>query len=476
MHDRAHSPDDPTTRWPSLSSADMRLRADSASNPSPDTARIGHPLQHPQHLAWRRLVLLIAAIAMMASMACVLSVERGIRYVDVTEEAGLIAILGSDFGEPYYTHYSSVDGGLTWTLESNEPQTYGEFNLVVDTPRGRYTLEDPDIVRTGSGNERLAVYSSAYLQQPGNRWFQGNDTAHFSNFISTERVLASEPLSIAHDPTTGNVVVAMGLQGVVVGTPDEQWQRAAVGPYTPTDFSFTGKSMRLLFNLPFWLASIALTLSMLGLSLFFSQLNRRRLRICLWTFVSTLIGASALLFLSIRFDQVPYFLPYVSLFFVAFAVILIILAVILTALKPSTAVSRSITAAFLGVLCLGLASGAIVAFSIPDGNLITVVVSPVVYVLVGLLLVVSGEDLVGYGTISRFLAAANGLVFFSFMIWLHTGIQTWIAVAMAVTLTAGAAFIYTVYLRSKNRPDDQLFVDNRPELVLHADSAPPHSE
>ena len=213
MRDGAHNPGDLTTRRPSLSSADMRLRADSASNPSPDTTRIGHPLKHPQHLAWRRLVLLVAAIAMMASMACVFSVEREIRYVDVTEEAGLIAILESDFSGPYYTqHYSSVDGGLTWTLESNEPQTYGEFNLVVDTPQGRYTLEGPDIVRTGSGNERLAVYSSAYLQQPGNRWVQWEDMAHFPSSLTSVRVLASEPLSIAHDPSTGNVVVAMGYR------------------------------------------------------------------------------------------------------------------------------------------------------------------------------------------------------------------------------------------------------------------------
>ena len=234
--------------------------------------------------------------------------------------------------------------------------------------------------------------------------------------------------------------------------------------------------MRLLFNLPFWLASFALTLSMLGLSLFFSQLSKRRLRICLWTFVSTLIGASALLFLGIRFNQSLYSLTNVVLLFVASVVILIVLAVMLTALKPSTAVSRSITAAFLGVPSVGLATGAIAAFSITGGNWLVALVSPVVYVLVALLLVVSGEDLVGYGTISRFLVAANGLVFLSFMIWLHTGIPTWIAVAMAVTLTAGAAFIYTVYLRSKNRPDDQLFVDKRTDLVLRADSAPPHSE
>ena len=172
----------------------------------------------------------------MASMACVFFVEEGIQDVEVKEDAGLIAILESDFSESYYTqHYSSVDGGFTWALESNEPETNDELNRDVHTPRGQYVLEGSDIVRVGLKNERVTVYSSAYLQQPGNRWIQGNDTAHFSDFLS-ERVLASEPLSIAHDPTTGNVVVAMGLQGAVVGTPDEQWQPTAVGPYTPHGF------------------------------------------------------------------------------------------------------------------------------------------------------------------------------------------------------------------------------------------------
>ena len=401
-------------------------------------------------------------------MACVVFVEKGIQDVEVTEDAGLVATGESDYIFP--NDYSSVDGGFTWTLLSNEPDTHGELNRDVRTPRGQYVLEGSDIVRVGLGGERVTVYSSAFLQQPGNIWVQENDTAHFSDLFSTELVLASEPLSIAYDPTTSNVVVAMGLQGVVVGTPEEQWRPAAVGPYTPTDFSFTGKSMRLLFNLPFWLASTSLTLSMLSLSLFLSQLRKNRLRICLGTFVSTLIGASALLFLGIRFNT------NVVLLFVVFVVVLIILAVMLIALKPSSALSRSLTAALLGVPSVGLATGAIAAFSIEGGFLLVAIVSPVVYVLVALLLLVSGQDLVGYGTISRFLVATNGLVFLSFMVWLHSGIQTWIPFVLAVALTAGAAILYTAYLRSRNRPDDDPFIGGTPRPILRTTPPLPHSE
>lgn len=413
------------------------------------------------HRVYDPWVLLIAAIAVIASVGCGGPIPYiGTEHVEVTEEAGLIAF--EDFeGDWYYV--SSPDGGLTWTSEFTEWETYLEPNLDVYTPRGQYILEGPDIVRVGPENERVTVYSTAYLQQPGNMWFQNEDTAQFGH-----RVLASEPRSIAHDPATGNVVAAMGLQGVVVGTPDEQWQRASVGPYTPTDFSFASKSTRLLFNLPFWLASIALTLSMLGLSLFFSQLSERRTRISLRIFISTLIGASILIFLAIQLNgQFPYFSLFVVLFLVASPVILVIVAMILTGTEPSSALSRLITAALLGVPCLGLAVGAIVLFSLTGGSLIAVsllavIASLVVYVLVGLMLLVSGQDLVGYGTIPRFFAATNGLVLLTFMVWLHTGIQTWIAVALAVTLTAGAAIIYSVWLRSKNRPDDDQPIDRMP--------------
>ncbi len=432
----------------------------------------GHQRQHAHYRpSWPKWVLLVATIALMASMACDVSVEEGIKYVEFSEEAGLIAadqiysdsIQAGLYGELFF---ASPDGGLTWTSGRGQPEATGEFNLVVDTARGRYTLEGSDIVRTNLSNERVTVYSSTHLQQPGNMWFQWEDTAKLG-----DRAPALEPLSIAHDPTTGNVVATMGIQGVVVGTPDEQWRRVAVGPYTPTDFSFASKSMKLLTHLPFWLASIALTLSMLALSLVSSQLSKRRLLIFLLTLISSLLGISLLILMAIRVQSFS-----VSAFWIllAFVGTLIILAVMQTALKPSSNLPRLIAAALLWVPCVGLATVTILASSEPGGVLGVIIFSPIVYVLVGLMLLVSGQDLVGYGTISRFLVATNGLVLLSFMVWLHSGIETWAVTVLAVTLAAGAAFIYTAYLRSRNRPDDDPFVDGGPKLVLRTDSAPSH--
>lgn len=469
MRDALQDPFDTATKRENLPSID------SATCPSSDTAPIGRSRQHAHHRpSWPKWVMLVATIAVVASMGCIVSREKGIQYVEVTEEMELLVISEEiQFGSPIHpASYSSPDSGLTWTLEANEPETIPEFNLDVATPRGHYVLEGTEVVLIGPENERLTTYSSAYLQQPGNMWVQQEETTGFGS----NRVLASEPLSIAHDPTTGNVIAAMGLQGVIVGTPDGQWQRVAVGPYTPTDFSFVSKSEKFLTYLPFWLASIALTLSMLALSLFFSQLSKRRLRISLLTFISSLIGISMLILVATGFIEIPYLFSYVLLFLLVFPVTLVILAVILTALKSSSALSRSITGALLGVPSVGLASGAILASGEPGGGLVIIIFCPIVYVLVGLLLLVSGQDLVGYGTVSRFLIATNGLVLLSFMVWLHSGIQTWVAVVVAVTLTAAATIVYTAYLRSRNKPDDDPFIDSRPGLTLRSDSAPPLSE
>ncbi len=50
-----------------------------------------------------------------------------------------------------------------------------------------------------------------------------------------------------YDDQSGNLIVAMGLQGVVVVAPDGTSTRVAVGRYSPTDFSFRSKA-RTLFD------------------------------------------------------------------------------------------------------------------------------------------------------------------------------------------------------------------------------------
>ena len=82
----------------------------------------------------------------------------------------------------------------------------------------------------------LLSFSAAYLQESGNRWFQEIEGRQFG-----KRGISSGPTSVIFDPRSGNVVAALGTQGVVVGTSDGRWIPAAVDSYAPTDFSLSRK-------------------------------------------------------------------------------------------------------------------------------------------------------------------------------------------------------------------------------------------
>ena len=70
---------------------------------------------------------------------------------------------------------------------------------------------------------------------------------------------------MAYDPITGNVIVAMGVQGVVVGTADGRWTPTAVGIYAPADFSSRARVGTLLSRWPIGIACFCISLAILAL-------------------------------------------------------------------------------------------------------------------------------------------------------------------------------------------------------------------
>ena len=187
-----------------------------------------------------RAALLVASLASLASVASSPSeTELGITYVGLDEDGALV------------TH-GSPDSLLNVGEQS------------VETPRGIYSIEGSDVVRTIGGRREVA-YSAAYLRERGNINVQSHDTRHFA-----PRQVTTRPYSIAYDRRTGNVVVAMGLQGIVVGTSDGRWTREAVGTYTPTDFSIVRKLL-LLWDWELWLLAGSVALSFTALALALSE-------------------------------------------------------------------------------------------------------------------------------------------------------------------------------------------------------------
>ena len=191
-----------------------------------------------------RLALLTMAVAAVATVASSppRSVE-GITNVQADEDG--TARASTDFG---YTTYESADGGLTWA-QGGEDIPSSEQSTRVRTPSGDYyAIVGTDIVRTGGGG-REVVYSAAYLSEGPNAWLHIRETREHGY-----RELTFAPRAIAYDDASGNVIAAMGMQGVVVIAPDGAWRAVAVGPFEPTDFSVVSKLRELGNFLFLWLA------------------------------------------------------------------------------------------------------------------------------------------------------------------------------------------------------------------------------
>ena len=168
--------------------------------------------------------------------------------------------------------YESSDGGLSWIPKSISAQDVEWGTEHVVTPRGEYTVQDARIVVDLTNREEETVYSAEFLGKNANLWVQNEATKHLAL-----RELAARPSrSIVYHEPTGNLVVAMGLEGVVVGAPDGEWSRLAVGPYGPTDYSFTGKVRQAALSGRLWAAAIGLSVSLTAIILVLHQKGENR--------------------------------------------------------------------------------------------------------------------------------------------------------------------------------------------------------
>ena len=219
------------------------------------------------HSVRARLALLTMAVAALATVATSYPPPvEGVTNVQAAEDGALLALAY----EPHPYAYASRDGGLTWTQADEFPSgRFGEPSKRIRTPSGSYSISRTDIVRQGGG-EREIVYSAEYLEDYSNVWARIIDTREHGI-----RYLKRAPQAIAYDDASGNVAAAMGMQGVVVVAPDGTWRSVAVGPFEPTDLSFTAKLSNLRKPSFLWL-TFALAVSFTGLGLATSLLAHRK--------------------------------------------------------------------------------------------------------------------------------------------------------------------------------------------------------
>ncbi|MCY4530455.1 MAG: hypothetical protein OXD46_15685 [Chloroflexi bacterium] len=319
----------------------------------------------------------------------------------------------------------------------------------VETPRGTYSIEGSSIMRTHNG-ERAVAYSARYLREPGNINLQRHVTRDLG-----PREITTEPYSIIYDERSGNVVVAMGLQGAVVGTPDGQWNRVAVGSFAPTDFSIVTKVL-LLREWELWLVALALAFSFTALAMALAEPGSYRL-------VKTVIVVVGTIAAVVAGAAIPF------LAFVSIPLVIVPLAIIAwtssNTTNPWQKTSHLILAVFAVLASLGgtlyysvgsgLDSGAAAFLSASGAG-------------VGLILALCAV-VISYGDLTWALSASTGtgsssfttseirkgllpaiaasvfgmlaLISFSFLLWVQAGIELIAAKVSAIILVALVAFI-----------------------------------
>ena len=404
-----------------------------------------------QRLRWGLLVAGVAALASVASSEE--GPDYGITRLGVTEGATVHADAG------HSAQFQSVDGGLNWSEKSGDPGGIVWGGDSASTPRGRYVIEGAAIRRLDSDGRSEHAYSAAYLRKPGNVWVQ-----EFATSVARPRRIATRPREIVYDPRSGNLIVAMGIQGVVVGTPDGRWERVAVGWYSPTDFSFTAKTRLLLSRLDFWVLAVTLSIAMAGIGLTVLGIDandpepsvRIRRKGVVLPAIATAVIVLGLILIVFPDGRRLVLGPIGLLGLFALAPFLVGIAIWEMALGREIGWGLALWIGFLAVFgsCIMLL---MFGDTDRDANFHTIffsVISAPSFILGTAAMAISRTRPKYWPTIGGALVGMISLVILAFMLWLHLGIALALAKVSALVLTALVAFLLAGHIKRKTvRPD-----------------------
>lgn len=129
------------------------------------------------------------------------------------------------------SEYTSIDGGLTWMPERIPwrcpPALRGNLTI---TEAGqevylRYNYETRAIERSVDGE----IWEVEYQIQPASQ----AEAALYDQIYQSYDVLRQGVDDMVFDPVSGNVIAAVGVEGILVRTPDRIWQPVGVDTYSP---------------------------------------------------------------------------------------------------------------------------------------------------------------------------------------------------------------------------------------------------
>ena len=217
-----------------------------------------------------RLSLVIAALACLASVATSYAEPpTGISVLSLDQSGNVVA---KDSRDGFWVdYYRSRDGGFTWEFARGDlidDESVGWNAPTAEAPEGSYSLNGTDVVLTVDGVPRI-VHSTLNLNRKAD--YRIFAVATDSIGVGFRRV-THLPTDIHYDAASGNLIVAVGLQGVLLMTPDGKWQRIGVDKYTPIDFSIANRAKLIVFGEGLGTLSAALIIASLGFALIASTL------------------------------------------------------------------------------------------------------------------------------------------------------------------------------------------------------------
>ena len=172
----------------------------------------------------RLLVLPLAALILMADAA---APDFGI--------ACFQAANGEISAGSGYNSYVTSDGGQTWTFRAEtincpgaafaNPVEPAQWSVAPgpDSDSYRYMPGAPIQHSTDNGAAWQTVYTPPVMSEAENSYYQ--------HVRSGSPVVQSGPLATMADPSSGNMLFAMGHEGVLIHTASGDWTWAAVGDY-----------------------------------------------------------------------------------------------------------------------------------------------------------------------------------------------------------------------------------------------------
>ena len=349
----------------------------------------------------------------------------------------------------FFSTYQSLDGGYSW--EETEGSRLANINWgkpSVKTPRGTYSLDGQRINLLTVGGELRQVHIFPSYLHSSDKWMHQNSTG-----ADVDVPISAPSPSMVFEPHSGNTLVSMSREGVLVGNTHEEWTRVQVGPFGPTDFSFAAKA-RLLFSFSYWLAALAISLSVLGgvLAWFaipsvgsLSTPPKRETQTPKWASWSNL-AIIFLVILTLLLQGIGEGVGRDLAFGLYFVLLFLIMALVLTHIwgLPTTSASRQATTLLVAFLGFALGVVALPVFSLGDVYIFFAMVGAALALSATILNPPSRRQ---HPTLAAAFVAMNVLLPLPFLLWLAGGLTLWLAAlgaAALLTLTAFALYKHLV--------------------------------